>query len=736
MEANFGLAWLIPLLPFAAFAIVGIFLQRIHALASFVVIGATAVSCAIAWMIFLNVMGGAAPADHPWQSAIPWLALSTTTVLPFGILIDPLAAMMLVVVTTVSLLVQIYSRGYLWEPEAEHHDEAHGDSPVSVTQEAADTDPVGTTHGAPTHRAEAHGAAVQGPAHVGPPPPLVRDPAYGRFFAYLGLFTAAMLGLVLANNLLVIYMFWEGVGLGSYLLIGFWYSRIHQTGSSIDARGREVPIISGPAEAAKKAFVTTRFGDFGFLLGILWLWWHAGTLEFTRLTEMAEGGELTSGILTVGCLLLFMGAVGKSAQFPLHVWLPDAMEGPTPVSALIHAATMVAAGVYLVGRAFPLFEHAPAAMLTVAFIGGFTALFAASMGLVATDIKRVMAFSTVSQLGYMMLAMGAGAEGAGAFHLFTHAFFKALLFLTAGSVIYALHRAGAAHVGYVETQHGRAQIVPAQDMRAMGGLRTKMPITFITMVIGALSLAGIVPFAGFWSKDEIISSTFRAAQEQGGLYWLLLIFALAVVFMTAFYTFRLIFMTFAGQFRGAPGMYEHIREAPPTMTLPLVILAIPAVLVGLWGAPQLGNGFGQYLEGAEFQAEGMDFLMAGISTVLAVVGIVVAYLFYGSKAWSAEAVAARFNAIYVLLFNRYWIDELYCWLMDKLIIAVAFGMGLFDQGVIDGVVNGIGKGTTVAGDWLRGLQTGRIPSYALAVAGGLLIIACWAIFFAAGIGPR
>jgi len=388
MDANFGLAWLIPLLPFAAFAIVGIFTQRLHAFSSFLVIAATAVSCAISWMIFFQVMGGAATTAEPWQSSFPWLALSTTTVLPFGILIDPLAAMMLVVVTTVSLLVQVYSRGYLWEPEAEEHDEAHGDSPVSVTQEAADTDPVGT-----------HADAHHGAAHVGPPPPLVRDPAYGRFFAYLGLFTAAMLGLVLANNLLVIYMFWEGVGLGSYLLIGFWYSRIHQTGSSIDASGHEVPIISGPAEAAKKAFVTTRFGDFGFLLGILWLWWNANTLEFTKLTEMAEHHELTTSVLTVGCLLLFMGAVGKSAQFPLHVWLPDAMEGPTPVSALIHAATMVAAGVYLVGRTFPLFEQAPAALLTVAFIGGFTAIFAASMGLVATDIKRVMAFSPSASLG-------------------------------------------------------------------------------------------------------------------------------------------------------------------------------------------------------------------------------------------------------------------------------------------------------------------------------------------------
>jgi NADH-quinone oxidoreductase subunit L len=715
MSDVFSLAWLIPTLPFIAFAIVGLFTQRRHELSSWLVILATAVSCVFAWMIFFQVLGGAADHHHPWQSSFPWLALSTTTVLPFGFMVDPLAAMMLVVVTTVSLLVQIYSRGYLWEPLAEHHDEAHGDGHDTVAQEAADTDPVGT-----------HGGVV----HAGPPPPLVRDPAYGRFFAYLGLFTAAMLGLVLSNNLLVMYMFWEGVGLGSYLLIGFWYSRIHQTGSYIDSKtGREMPILSGPAEAAKKAFVTTRFGDFGFLIGILWLWWHADTLEFTRLIAMAEGGELTANVLTVGCLLLFMGAVGKSAQFPLHVWLPDAMEGPTPVSALIHAATMVAAGVYLVGRAFPLFEHAPAAMLTVAFIGGFTAIFAASMGLVATDIKRVMAFSTVSQLGYMMLAMGAYNEAAGAFHLFTHAFFKALLFLTAGSVIYALHRAGAPHVGHVDTQFGRAQIVPAQDLRAMGGLFRRMPITAWTMIIAALSLAGIPPLSGFWSKDEILLYTMQAAQTHGSIYWLLFAFALITVFLTAFYMFRVIFLTFGGTFRGTPGMLEHIREAPATMTIPLMILAVPSVLVGLWGAPQLGNGFAQFLEGSDFHGSSMDFVVAGIGTVLALGGIGLAYAMYSAKSLSPEMLTARFRPIYLTLFNRYWIDELYCWLMDKFIIAVAFGMSWFDRSVVDGVVNGVGKGTTVAGDWLRGLQTGRIPSYALAVAGGLAIIAFWAVFF-------
>jgi NADH-quinone oxidoreductase subunit L len=545
-----------------------------------------------------------------------------------------------------------------------------------------------------------------------------------------------MLGLVLANNLLVIYMFWEGVGLGSYLLIGFWYNRRHQTGSFINRAGREVPIISGPAPAAMKAFVTTRLGDFGFLLGILWLWWHADTLEFTRLIEMAESGALTSGILSVGCILLFIGAVGKSAQFPLHVWLPDAMEGPTPVSALIHAATMVAAGVYLVGRTFPLFEHAPAAMLTVAFIGGFTAIFAASMGLVSTDIKRVMAFSTVSQLGYMMLAMGAYNVAAGSFHLFTHAFFKALLFLTAGSVIYALHRAGAPHVGYVTNADGsRAQVVPAQDLRTMGGLFSRMPITAWTMIIAALSLAGIPPLSGFWSKDEVLLYTMKAAQSYGGIYWVLLGFALITVFMTAFYMFRVIFLTFGGTWRGSMDV-QYVRESPLTMTLPLLILAVPSILVGLWGAPQLGNGFGQFLEGEAFHGTEMNYGLAALGTVLALGGIGLAWAMYSARMISPVALANRFRPIYVMLFNRYWFDELYAWILDRFVVSVAMGMSWFDRNVVDGVVNGVGKGTTVAGDWLRGLQTGRIPSYALAVAGGLVIIAFWAVFFSDRVGIR
>ena len=713
------LAWLVPALPLAAFAIIGLFTRRQAELSGWLSVLAIAASCAISWLIFFRVMAG-----ETYEQQFPWLALDVGTALPFGIRVDPLAAVMLVVVTTVSLLVQLYSRGYLYEPEdAAHEGTGHPEAnPAHDETEAgqahashadAGHPPSGVTtatHGAavpePAHGAVAHGAApASHAAHHGPPAPLVRDPGFGRYFAYISLFTASMLGLVLANNLLTIYMFWEGVGLGSYLLIGFWFTK------------------PAPPVAAKKAFVTTRFGDFGFLIGILYLWWQTGTLEFTRLAELAHTGRMTETVATIGAVLLFTGAVGKSAQFPLHVWLPDAMEGPTPVSALIHAATMVAAGVYLVARAFPIFEHSAAAMLVVAFIGGFTAIFAATMGLVATDIKRVMAFSTVSQLGYMMLGLGAGAIGAGMFHLFTHAFFKALLFLTAGSVIFILHRAGA---------HDPEDIDPldpprAQDIRYMGGMWRRAPITGITMTIAALSLAGIPPLAGFWSKDEILLATYERATHGGGpIFWLLFLFAMVTVLMTAFYMFRVVFLTFAGEYRG-PADPQYIRESPAAMTLPLVVLAVPSVLVGLWGAPPLGNPFGHFLEGAAFHGGEMNLPLALISTALAVAGIALAWAMYYARSISPVAMAARFRPIYVTLFNRYWIDELYMWLIDKFVIGVSFGLAWFDANVVDGAVNGVARVTGAMGNGVRQVQTGRIPAYALAVFGGLALISIWTI---------
>ncbi len=701
------LAWLIPVLPFAAFAVIGLFLRRQAELAGWLSVLAIAASCAIAWLLFFRMLGGA----PPYEAQFPWLALGPDVALPFGIRVDPLAAVMLVVVTTVSLLIQIYSRGYLYEPEEAAEagtghpeaDAAHGEAAQAHGEAvAAQADANERTRGA--HGVRPPSAAEHG-EHHGPPAPLVRDPGFGRYFAYISLFTASMLGLVLANNLLTIYLFWEGVGLGSYLLIGFWYTKPEA------------------AMAAKKAFVTTRFGDFGFLIGILYLWWQTGVLEFGRLAELAETGAMSETVATIGALLLFMGAVGKSAQFPLHVWLPDAMEGPTPVSALIHAATMVAAGVYLVARAFPIFEHSPSAMLVVAFIGGFTAIFAASMGLVATDIKRVMAFSTVSQLGYMMLGLGAGAIGAGMFHLFTHAFFKALLFLTAGSVIFILHRAGA---------HDPEDIDPrdpprAQDIRYMGGMWKRAPITGITMTIAALSLAGIPPLAGFWSKDEVLLATYERATHGGGAaYWLLLLFAIITVLLTAFYMFRVVFLTFAGSYRG-PADPQYIKESPASMTLPLLVLAVPSVVAGLWGAPQLGHGFGHFLEGADFHGGEMNLPLALFSTLLAVGGIALAWLTYKNGSLLAMAMNPRPSAVYATLLNRYWIDELYMWLIDTFIINWAFAIDWFDTHVIDGAVNGAARLTGSIGNSVRQVQTGRIPAYALAVFGGLALISIWAI---------
>ncbi|MBI4493777.1 MAG: NADH-quinone oxidoreductase subunit L, partial [Chloroflexi bacterium] len=373
------LAWIIPLAPALAFATIGLVTLRWRNLSSFITIGAIGLGFLLSIGILFDVGAG-----NRWAAALPWLNIGSSEPISLGFQVDPLTAVMLVVVTTVSLLVQIYSRGYM-----------HG------------------------------------------------DPGFSRYYAFMALFTMSMLGLVLAANLLTLFIFWELVGLCSYLLIGFWYQKPEA------------------ADAAKKAFVTTRFGDFGFLLGILLIWSQTGTLDFAEIAHRFESGGVAPWVVTWAPVLLFAGAVGKSAQFPLHVWLPDAMEGPTPVSALIHAATMVAAGVYLVARSFEIFATSPTAMLIVALVGGFTAVFAGSMALVNNDIKRVMAFSTVSQLGYMMLGLGALSVAAGMFHLFTHAFFKALLFLGAGSVIHSAH---------------------TQDMREMGGLRHAMPITFLTMV--------------------------------------------------------------------------------------------------------------------------------------------------------------------------------------------------------------------------------------------------------------
>ena len=659
-----NLAWLVPVLPMAAFAVIGLFTLRAGKLSSTLALAAIGLAAVISYSIFFGLLGGAPGSDV----SLPWVDLGDDRRLAFGWQVDSLTSIMLVVVTTISLLVQVYSLGYM-------HD----------------------------------------------------DPGFGRFYAYLSLFSAAMLGLVLANNLLTIYIFWEGVGLGSYLLIGFWYanrpakeeSLLHDGHSSAEAADEveaprhgireelKVDERPSPASAAKKAFITTRVGDFGMLIGILIFWVTAGTLEFSQLAERAHAGQIPAGLLALASILLFVGAIGKSAQFPLHVWLPDAMEGPTPVSALIHAATMVAAGVYLVARAFPIFEASPTALYFVAGIGGFTAIFAATMGLVSFDLKRVMAYSTVSQLGYMMLGLGAGAISAGIFHLFTHAFFKALLFLTAGSVLHALHH------------------YHTQDMRDMGGLRSRMPITFATMVIAGLSLAGIFPLSGFWSKDLILGVTLdRALQGPDGTgYLIYFAFGLITAFLTAFYMFRAIFLTFFGELRLHEDPHHPIKESPSTMTVPLMILAVPSVLVGLWGSPLFGDGFQRFLEGAAFHEHALNLTLALVASAAGVAGIALAYLMYVAGAISPAAITRLFGPLYRLPVNKYWLDDLYQWFIDNVVLGLSrFLAYVFDPKVIDGVVNGVGRVAVATSATVRQIQTGRVQSYALYVFAGLAVV--------------
>ncbi len=529
-----------------------------------------------------------------------------------------------------------------------------------------------------------------------------------RFFAYLSLFTFSMLAVVLANNMLFFFIGWELVGLCSYLLIGFWYDRTAIRGVHL------LP----PWVAAKKAFITTRVGDVGFLIGLIILWNAGGTLQLSELFQRAEShtGALWSAsllgqpVLFWACLCLFAGAIGKSGQFPLHVWLPDAMEGPTPVSALIHAATMVAAGVYLVARTYPLFEAVPNALTVVAIIGGFTAIFAASMGLASNDIKRVLAYSTVSQLGYMMLALGAGSMAAGMFHLFTHAFFKALLFLAAGSVIHA---------------------VGTNDITEMGGLRRFMPRTYITMAIGGLSLAGFPLFSGFWSKDEVLATAAKGAGP------ILLALAVITVFLTGFYTFRMFFLTFHGTFRGpveaaadtphAPVLDAEthdpstLHESDGFMTVPLMILAIPALLIGFWGSPLFNNGFQRFLEGSSYVSTDPNVVLTVISAVLAIAGIGAAWVWYGAREYVTEPLL-RLGTAYRILTRRYYIDELYMWLIDKAAIGLAFALSAFDRQFLDQVGNGIARALAEAGQGLRTVQTGRVQNYGLVLFGGMAVI--------------
>ncbi|MGE4271529.1 MAG: NADH-quinone oxidoreductase subunit L [Desulfitobacterium sp.] len=633
MNDLFQWAWLIPFLPFLSFLLIVFVTKRSKRLSSTISILAILTSLGLAIGIGIGVIqSGSQVIENPVLSTVNWLSIAGLQI-DFGTLIDPMSAMMLFVVTLVASMVQIYSIGYM-----------HG------------------------------------------------DPGFSRYYAFQSLFAASMLGMVLATNLLQLFIFWELVGLCSYLLIGFWFFKV-------SAR-----------EAAKKAFITTRVGDFGLLLGILFLYNQFGTLDFygpgslsVQMATSFHDFALIGGVsyLTIMAVLVFIGPIGKSGQFPLHVWLPDAMEGPTPVSALIHAATMVVAGVYLVARMFFLFDNAsPFALQLVAGMGAFTAIFAATIAIAQDDIKRILAYSTLSQLGYMMFALGVGSLTASMFHLMTHAFFKALMFLGAGSVIHALHE--------------------KQNIWDMGGLWKKMPITGTTFFIGVLAISGIPPFAGFFSKDEILAAALHNGHP--------VIFAVGLftAFLTAFYMSRLFFVAFMGKEKPE----NHPHESPWVMTLPLIILAFFSIVGGWVALPE--HNFGYFVHYGEFHHEGIDWAIASISILAGVLGIGLAYITYVTRAIKAENVVARFPGVYKLLKNKYYIDEIYLWFIHKVMDGiVAKVLYWFDLYIIDGIVNGLAFLTRGSGRVLRKTTTGQLQTYALVFFFAVVVIY---IVFALGEG--
>lgn len=616
-------AWLIPLLPAISFVIIGMLTRSYGKLSAAIAVTMSTISFLLAIGVVLSVVGSNITVEAPFVQKLSWFHIGSVDI-SMGVLIDPLTAMMLMVVTTVSLLVQIYSCGYM-----------------------------------------------------------KGDPGYGRFFAFLSLFAGSMLGLVIAVNFLQMYVFWELVGLCSYLLIGFYYYKV-------SAR-----------EAAKKAFMTTRVGDFGLLLGILLMQLTFGTLDFQELQVLVPAYVLQfgTGFLTLIAILIFIGPIGKSGQFPLHVWLPDAMEGPTPVSALIHAATMVVAGVYLVGRAFFLFSQLPDVMTFIAWVGGFTAIFAASIAITQHPIKRILAYSTVSQLGYMMLALGVGSLTSSFFHLMTHAFFKAMLFLSAGAVMHAM--------------------ADEADIFKMGGLRKKMPVTFAAMTIGVLAISGIPPFAGFFSKDEILVA---AASVSTPLY----ILATITAFMTSFYMARLLFVTFMGE-PASKEAYDHAHEVGWFMRIPLIVLAVLSVVSGLWGHLA---GFGEWVRFGAAHHEGINWAIAGSSTVLAIIAIGLAWKVYVAKTWSSDAIAEKCGLLYKLSFHKFYIDEIYAAFIKVFVDGLAKVLYWIDVHIVDGIVNALGGLVRFVSDFLSPAENGQAQSYAGVYLFGVIILVAYGIYYA------
>jgi NADH-quinone oxidoreductase subunit L len=635
MEWNVKLYLLIPFLPLAAFVINILFgRQLIKDKAHWVSCLTIIGSFVISVITLIDVINGKVIDEDLYT----WIVAGKFSV-SVGFLIDQLTAVMLFVVTGVGSLIFIYSIGYM-----------HGDK------------------------------------------------GYYRFFAYLSLFVFFMLMLVMGNNFLLLYLGWEGVGLCSYFLIGFWYEK------------------RSASDAGKKAFITCRFGDFGFALGVFLIFLTFGTLHYAPVFSEAKNfaGQTVNllgydvNLITLIALLLFAGAVGKSAQIPLHVWLPDAMEGPTPVSALIHAATMVTAGVFMVARCNPIFNLSEVAMITVAVIGAVTSLFAATIAVFQNDIKRIIAYSTISHLGMMFAACGVGAYAAGIFHLYTHAFFKALLFLGAGSVIHA--------VGH-------------NDIQRMGGLKKYQAITYATMLIAALSAGGIPGLSGFFSKDEIIWYTFASGSPVGKLVWILVT---AVAFFTPFYSFRMIFLTFHGKFRGTHHEEHHLHESPPVMTIPLILLAAGALGAGWVGIPTiLGGGahIAHFLEPVLGHPEihgthAQEFGVMGLSTTIALSGIVIAAIFYLIKTYIPLRLAKNFSFIYRTLFNKYYVDELYSLIIMRpaLWIAQRFIDNFTDAKIIEGIVNGVPRTIGRFAGVLRKVQTGLAQHYAIIMAAGIFIM--------------
>ena len=661
MPSASDLAWLIPVLPLLGACLTGLGLisfnrtiNRLRKPVALFLISCVGAAAVLSYAVLAEQLTGAGPTEILFN----WASAGSFN-LPMGFRVDPLGAVMLALVTTIALLVMVYSDGYM--------------------------------------------------AH---------DKGYVRFFTYLALFSSSMLGLVISPNLLEIYVFWELVGMCSYLLVGFWYDR------------------DAAANAAQKAFVVNRVGDFGLLLGILGLFWATGSFSFEeigiRLQEAVANGSVSTAVAVLLCLLVFMGPMAKSAQFPLHVWLPDAMEGPTPISALIHAATMVAAGVFLVARLQPVYAPFPAVQAVIAVIGTITLFLGASIALTQQDLKKGLAYSTVSQLGYMMLAMGCGAPVAGMFHLVTHAFFKAMLFLGSGSVIHAMEEV----VGH--------EPVLAQDMRLMGGLRRYMPVTASTFLIGCIAIAGIPPLAGFWSKDEILGQAFHS-------FPILWAAGFLTAGMTAFYMFRLYFLTFEGSFRGndkalqaqllavagkssddehtEPGdghHADHPHESGWQMAMPLVVLAVPSVLIGLLGMPW-NSRFAALVDPHEAvemteHFSWQDFLpLAASSVAISVAGISLAVLAYAlHRIDLGQAVAARFPAVNSFLANKWNLDSI----NDKLFVQgsrkIARKVLDVDSKVVDGVVNLTGLLTLGSGEGLKYFETGRAQFYALIVFGGVI----------------